>query len=247
MTGAQRDAAEQHDFRELRADFKTRKAILRFAGLDGSNPFLMLPVIVVTFERIARDGLRNGSDGFVLFVVSVFLLIVEPDKKLLTIIIRGKDFALVADDQAGAIGNFAHHLRNVGGEFARRFVAVIMAVGSLGIQLAAVLPPQRNRIQRERIMLVEKSLMGGRHGNFPRRKLKTDFGAKRIRLGIHAIKRECLNFRRIAETERTERHIDSVTRHVTERAGAKILPAAPVELVIDADMTAIGRNLVIVS
>jgi len=44
---AQGDAAEQHDFRELRADGKPRVAQFRFALLDGGDPFLMLPVVVV--------------------------------------------------------------------------------------------------------------------------------------------------------------------------------------------------------
>ena len=69
-----------------------------------------------------------------------FVVVIELHKELLAVVVRGKDFALVANHQTRAVGHFAEQLLDVGQQLARRLVAEIMAVGRAGIGPAAIVP-----------------------------------------------------------------------------------------------------------
>ena len=163
----------------------------------------MLPVVVVAGERIARDGLRNLRQRRMFFEVRVFVLAGQLDEKLFAVVIRGKQSALVADEQAAAAGDFAKHGLDVGGKFARRFVAAVVAAAHIwiGRRLAAVIPPERDRIEGQRVVPVKKGFMGGGDFGFARGKFKTDFGAEGIRFIVHHAERRGLDFRRIAQVQ----------------------------------------------
>src|ERR1039458_10250263 len=64
------------------------------------------------------------------------------------------------------------------------------------------------------------------------RKLKANLGLERVALLVHD-RRSRLDLRRIPQLERTEGHVDGMAGHVPQRAGAEILPPAPVERMID--------------
>src|ERR1043166_8001234 len=71
---------------------------------------------------------------------------------------------------------------------------------------------------------------------FARGKLEPNLRLERIALFIDA-GTDCFNFGWVTELERAERHVCGVTRHITKRTGAEILPPAPVPRMIDAVAT----------
>ncbi len=116
----------------------------------------MLPVVVVPGERIARDDLRDLHDIGMFLVMDEFIVVGQLHKKLLAIIVRGKNLALVADQQARAVRHFAQQRLDVGKQFLRRLVAEVVTVGRAGVGLAAVIPGECDRVERQRVMPVEK-------------------------------------------------------------------------------------------
>src|SRR5690242_15187708 len=227
------NTAKEHDFRELGADVKTGIAILRLVRLDGRNPLKVLPVIAVAFELIPGQRFRDGGRGVFLFVVNELFVVFPFDEKLFAVVVRRKNLSLVADDQTAAAGNFAAKGFNVHGEILRRLVAAVMLGRVVGQRLAAVIPPERCGRKFDGVMTMEKSPMRGWNRNFAFRKFKSDFGADGISFPVDAVNGHRFDFCRITKAKCAERHIDRVAGHVAQGAGAEILPATPVEGMID--------------
>ena len=64
-------------------------------------------------------------------------------------------------------------------------------------------------------------------------KVEANFGTDGIRFLVHPAERHRFNFRRVVEIQGAKRHVDRVACHVAQRAGAEILPAAPVERLVN--------------
>src|ERR1700691_3165633 len=108
-----------------------------------------------------------------------------------------------------------------------------MAATEFRVGLASVVPEERRRILLDRLVMVEKMRMVDGNGCLPLGELKANLGPDWIRLLVHLAERHRFNFRRIAKVQGAEWHIDGVARHVAERAGAEILPAAPVKWIVN--------------
>ena len=106
LADPQRDAAEEHDFREHRADFKTGETVRRFSSLDGGEPFQMMLEISAARVRIAEHRLRNGGKGRVFFVMGEFRFARQLDEKL-SAAVKNKALPVILVCATGARANRA--------------------------------------------------------------------------------------------------------------------------------------------
>ena len=81
--------------------------------------------------------------------------------------------------------------------------------------------------------MVEKVRMLDGELRLALRKLEANFGADRIRFLVHDAEGRGFNFCGVAKVEGAEGHVDGVAGHVAECAGAEVLPAAPVERLVN--------------
>src|SRR5258707_222027 len=95
---------------------------------------------------VARNALRILRHRRVLGVVEELFIALQLDEETGSIIVRRKDHASLANQQAAALGNLALQRDDVGGQFNRWLVAQVMSATGFGVRLAAVVPPQRHRI-----------------------------------------------------------------------------------------------------
>src|SRR5712691_5470712 len=93
-----------------------------------------------------------------------------------------------------------------------------------GCRLSPIVPPE-----------------GKRRQTFASRKLESDSRFERIAFFVDG-GRVGFNLGGIAELERAKGHVAGVTGHVTQRAGAEILPAAPDEIVINSCFSRMSRR-----
>ena len=183
---------------------------------------------------VARDSLGIVRHGRMLQVVDELLFALQLDEEVGPVVVRRKHLASVTDQQASAVGQFALHRQNVGGDFDRRLVAQVMASTKRLVRLAAVVPPQRHRVVLDLAGVVEEMRMLEGNVCGPLGKGKADLRADRIGFLVHGPEGRRLDLCRVIEIERAKRHVDGVAGHVAQRAGTEILPATPVERLVDA-------------
>src|SRR6266705_3424573 len=88
LADAQGDAAEQDDLGQVGGDVKI--GVTGLSAFAGGNPFKMMAFIAIAFVLVARDGLRNSFDGFVVSTVHQFLFVLEFEEESRAIVIRGE-------------------------------------------------------------------------------------------------------------------------------------------------------------
>src|SRR6201998_4768664 len=182
---------------------------------------------------VARNALRILHHRRVLGVVEKFLFALELHEETRSIIVRGKDGASLANQETATIGNLAEERDDVGSQFDRRLVAEVMAATGRGVRLATVVPPQCYRIVLDLSVMVKKMRMFDGNARITLGKGEADFGTERIRLLVDLSERHRFDFCRVIEIQGAKRHIDRVARHITQCAGAKVLPTAPVKRLVD--------------
>src|SRR6266581_4461809 len=85
---AARDAAEQDDLGQVGGDVKI--GVPGLSAFAGGNPFKMMALIAIALVLVARDGLRNSLDGFVVSAVHQFLFVLEFEEESRAVVIRGE-------------------------------------------------------------------------------------------------------------------------------------------------------------
>ena len=108
-----------------------------------------------------------------------------------------------------------------------------MASAGCGVRLAAVIPPQCHRIVLNLSIVMEQMRMLGGNVRLAFGKVEANFGTDGIRFLVHLPERHRFHDRWVFEIQGTKRHVDRVACHVAQRAGAEILPAAPVERLVN--------------
>src|ERR1039458_9531491 len=116
---------------------------------------------ITTLEWVARNALRILRHGRMLRVMGEFFVVRQFHIKLRSVIVRRKNRALAANQQASAAGNLTLKRLDVAGDFARRFVAAIVFGRIIRQRLTAVIPPKCDRTLFDGGMMVEKGWVFG--------------------------------------------------------------------------------------
>jgi hypothetical protein len=109
--------------------------------------------------RVARDAFGKLRHRGVLEVVDKFLVVLQLHKETGSVIVRRKDRASIANQQTTAVGNLTAQRDDVGSQFNGRLVAEVMAARGCRVGLAAVIPPECQRILLNLSVMVERMRM----------------------------------------------------------------------------------------
>src|SRR5438094_7862767 len=96
--GSQGDTAKQYDLGEISCDVEVR--VSRRTPLHRREPFLVV-------AGRARNGLGHRHASFMFVASHVFLFVLENDLETRAVVIAREQFALLADDEAPAGGEFS--------------------------------------------------------------------------------------------------------------------------------------------
>src|SRR4051812_45752796 len=116
-SGTESDTAKQDDLSQISGNVEIR--VGRGSALHHGEPFLLHSEICIAFGQ-AWNRLRNGDAGRVFCAARIFLFVAHHDLEAGAIVVPGEELALLTDDKAPAVRQFAAFGENFPGQIGMR-------------------------------------------------------------------------------------------------------------------------------